>query len=69
MLLTRIRVCGITSGGGHATHGLVAVMKSDNFAVSYTDERNLPCQRHWTECCAKDHYQWLVQTGKKNELN
>ena len=73
MLLTRIRVCGIASGGGHATHGLVAVMKSDNFALRFdlncTGERNLPCRRHWTECCAKDHYQWLVQTGKKNELN
>ena len=69
MLLTRIIAC-IISGGGHATHGLVAVMKSDNFALrNCTDERNLPCRRHWTECCAKDHYQWLVQTGEKNELN
>ena len=69
MLLTRIRVCSITSGGGHATHGLVAVMKSDNFALRFdrncTGERNHPCRRRWTECCAKDHYQWLVQTGKK----
>ena len=72
MLLTRVRVCGIASGGGHATRGLVAVMKSDNFALrfyrSHNGEPNT-CRRHWTECCAKDHCQRLVQTGKKNELN
>ena len=47
MLLTRI-IAFITSGGGHATHGLVAVMKSDNFALrNCNGDRNIdPCRRH-----------------------
>ena len=50
MLLTRITICGIGSGGGHATRGLVAVMKSENSAPRFVQSHNMgernTCRRH-----------------------
>ena len=42
MLLTRIRAC-IASVGGHVTHGLVAVMKSDKKCISSLDGELITC--------------------------